>query len=247
MLDKFRALRQERSLPSSPRVQLDFKQLQTRKTVVTVKEVQASESLAEIDAGTQADKMPQPGDAAVLDSAPTIYLQHPVTLVERRKRRQGPCQKAALSALQAGIQASSWLLLKATDGALQVAVNEEGNYEIWDSQGNLLPNLVPPIAIQANDAATRLVARLEHLARYYGVKGLYNYDTQSKLAKAIEIKVLGVQHDYVRGSQPRPQPIVPVGNRYSIADGDTFFVEVRNLSTSPLKSHGDGAAVRLAY
>lgn len=212
----------------------DFSQLDKRIALVTVNEIEATTSWAVAENDGDAIATIKAGDVAVLDSAPSVQLKQRVTLTQRTELPGSIDQSTPLSRLKANIEASSWLNLTATDGALQVVVNDKGEYEIWDSQNKALPNMGDSILIAADNAPKRIVARLEHLARYFAVKGLYNYDTESKLAKAVKVDVVGVQHDYVRGSMPNPIPIVPVDNKYALQTGDTLFVEVSNLTATPL-------------
>lgn len=71
----------------------------------------------------------------------------------------------------------------ATRSDFQVAINADGQYELWDAAGAPIPNLRPPISVSEPNAIERVVQRLVHLTKYYNVRDLTaaDADTAQKL------------------------------------------------------------------
>lgn len=63
----------------------------------------------------------------------------------------------------------------------EVSVNAGGEYEIRDKNGYLLPNMGPPIRIDATWAEHDLLRRLVHLAKFFDLERMDNDDLESPL------------------------------------------------------------------
>ena len=79
--------------------------------------------------------------------------------------------KRALQQIQNNMakEGNGWLELAAEDADktdYQVAINANGEYEIWDASGHLISNVNPPLKIDDNDAAIHIIRRLVHLTKY---------------------------------------------------------------------------------
>ena len=202
----------------------DFSQTALRKTIVEVDKVDAVEAWATTLESFGGQNILTAGDLAVLIRAPSINLKLPVTVVEDNIR----------NAIEEAIQASGWLRLQNDEAALQVTINSRNEYEILDAANQPFPHILSPLHIRNIDTVSRLIGRLEHLARYRAIKGLHNYDGTSKVANAVDLKVLGRVNNYVRGSRVVPEPLDKIDGRYFLQDGDILFVQITNHSTQVL-------------
>lgn len=195
---------------------------------------EASESTAKV-LGAEAGGMAQrgslePGAPAVMLSAP-IDLVQPVRLFDQKLPGQGdnqlppdlvPGQRAALDQVRRAMAGNGWVVeAQAEESALyQVAVDRQGNYEIC--RGMPIPNLRPPLAINDPAAASQVVQRLVHLARYQAVHSLDN--ASSKLGRALQVELL------TEDGAPFANPQNPV-----VQDGDLVTLRLTNQGAQPLK------------
>jgi predicted phosphodiesterase len=76
---------------------------------------------------------------------------------------------------------------EATD--FQVAVNAQGEYEIRDANGSVLPNLRPALKITDSGSAARVVQRLVHLTKYRNIRMIDNTDPSSTLARQLVVEL----------------------------------------------------------
>ena len=101
-----------------------------------------------------------------------------------------------------------------------------------DEAGRPLANLP---AVPATDAeAPRVVALLEHLARFRAAQEIENHNARSPLAGKLEVRLLGRREaGYDPGEAPNPKPFPP-GVLPEVAEGEWVFVHVRNTSGQAL-------------
>jgi Caspase domain len=116
----------------------------------------------------------------------------------------------------------------------QVVVNDTEEYEIWDTNHQVIANLYPPIHIAETDAAGRTVARLNHLAKYHNVWELDNPDRSCDIASALGVKLLG----WRRSVNEELKDFDTLSNIYEVKDGDIITLEVKN-------SAKNGAAINV--
>ena len=138
---------------------------------------------------------------------------------------------------QALIATGTRFIRPAADGepiTFQVALNADGAYEIWDLAGLPLRNL-GPVPMNASDAAVKVARRLIHLAKYWNVRELANYDSLSPLAGKLVVELAGkMGADYDPADPPRPQPFDDPGGTPTLKPGEWTFLRVRNgLPTAP--------------
>src|SRR5262249_30462874 len=148
----------------------DFSAPFARVATATITRAGATESWAELDAAADVSAIALGAPATIL----SLPLRRKVGILERPEL--GPLaaamQTTALSAIAKAIeQRGRGFLEVAADTETpryQVVVGEERQYEIWDPAGKAFPN-VPPIAVDANDAANQVVEQLLRLGRYHSI------------------------------------------------------------------------------
>ena len=119
----------------------------------------------------------------------------------------------------------------------QVAVNPEGEFEIWDPSGAKIQNLNPPIKISESNAANRVIQRLVHLAKYNNVLQLDNHDAESPLSRKLVIDLFGLPPNFEFGDQPELQQLPPSlesGNVNAFKEGTFIALRVQNNSSQVL-------------
>lgn len=213
----------------------DFSRPDQSLALVSISELGSTDSWADITKLTNADKIVAGSQAVLLD--PGLKLQRKVRLVPQALPANID-QDKALKAVESTLarDASRFALLATGDEPVefQVAANDQAEYEIWDQAGNLIKNLRPPIAINAPNAATRLVKRLIHLTKYRNVRQLGNYDVNSPLKGKLKVELTGKQRDYDPVDPPTPQPFADPGNTPVLKMGEWTFLRVQNKSSQVL-------------
>src|SRR5262249_355174 len=128
-------------------------------------------------------------------------------------------QAAALQNLEREIASRKWLKLAEGDEAAdyQVAVNFNGEYEVWEPSGRIVPNLRPALKITDNGTASVMADRLVHLTKYANVKLIENSASTAPLARLIELTVAG-------------QAMKGPGGDIILDDGERVTFAIRNAS-----------------
>jgi len=101
----------------------------------------------------------------------------------------------------------------------EVTVKESGEYEIRGGDWQPLPNLGPPIRIDATWAEHNLLRRLIHLAKYRDLERTDNNDLRSPLRGKLRLKVAGLSEN--------PGPI-------ELRCGEAIQVDIENTSSQAL-------------
>lgn len=120
--------------------------------------------------------------------------------------------------------------------AYQVAVNNQGEYEICDRGGHPYQNIAP-VTIDDSNAAAKVVKRLVHLAKYHATAELDNRDKTSPLAGKLTLEWLGTSVIYQPGDD-----IPPYSQLAKIEDtsdptvkaGGYVFLSIHNTSSQDL-------------
>jgi Caspase domain len=113
----------------------------------------------------------------------------------------------------------------------QLTVDAGGEIEVRDGAGVRLPNQQPKLSIADVDAA-RLIARLEHLARYRHVAELRNHDASSPLHGRLEVELGLLPADY-DPADPL-EPIAETSRLLEVRQGDWLCLVMRNRSEQVL-------------
>jgi hypothetical protein len=111
----------------------------------------------------------------------------------------------------------------------QIAVNEKREYEIWDPAGIPIPNLNPPLKIDEDKSASRIIQRLVHLTKYSNIQQLENLDADSPLSRGLVVELFGTSQDYDPGETPTDmQPLASEGNTKIVNIGKKMVLRIRN-------------------
>jgi hypothetical protein len=217
----------------------DFTQTDQQLAVVEVVEARATDSWAEIKTRPSRAVIEEGAQAVLLDPG-NIRLRRSVRLVQQEpKIVPTPIdQKKALQEIERALKEDrSGFVLPAEANKpadYQVAVNEKGEYEIWDAAGEDIPNLRPAIKIGERNAATQVVKRLVHLTKYQNILELDNFDPNSPLTGKLSFTLAGWQKDYDPADRPQPKPFGDPGNTATLETGVWAFVQIKNNSSQVL-------------
>ncbi|MEG4110280.1 hypothetical protein [Microcoleus sp. S13_C5] len=193
-----------------PRSTTDLKNQENRIAIATIIQRGATDSLCKLEAIEGKELKVDGGDRAVLVTPSinlvrqvSLFYQEAATaeeLAEFAKTQNLPPNKLlpeifkqqedTLEAIKKAIPGNGqgWVELaeeKATEDddegvAYQVALNNQGEYEICDRGGDPYKNIAP-ITVSDPDAANTVVKRLVHLAKYHATAELDNLDKSSPL------------------------------------------------------------------
>ncbi|WP_437902728.1 caspase family protein [Sorangium sp. So ce327] len=212
----------------------DFTQLDKRVGGVVVDEVMATESWAVLEEGTPVDKV-ELGAPALLEDVGSVELRRQVNLFRRDDLPPGIDQQRALAALEAAINTRGrGFLVVHTSGTpyYQVAINDGGQYEIWDPSGKPMPN-VGAVSVGAPNAAALVVDRLMHLFRYQTI--LEVDDPFSALKDALRVELRTPPPGWSPGDWIEGGTVIePSGDAHAVQSGAYTFVRVVNDSNRPI-------------
>lgn len=110
----------------------------------------------------------------------------------------------------------------------QVAINEKGEYEIWDPAGKPIPNLNPPLMIEDKNSVAILKQRLVHLSKYMNIQQIDNLDAVSPLARKLVVELFGVSKDYDPADRPDLLLLESQGNLKIVKVGQKMVLRIRN-------------------
>jgi hypothetical protein len=169
----------------------DFTLDADRLALVEITDAQATESWAAINESLK-DAPLEEGAQAVMLEAGALQLRGRITLVKQKNLPSGVNQTEALKQLKAEIGRSNWIrMAKKTESAdYQVAVNADGEYEVWDPSGQLIKNLRPALKITDAGASAQLARRLVHLTKYRNVKLIDNSASHATLARQLIVEMI---------------------------------------------------------
>lgn len=227
-------LRKGAQLAVYPRATMDFTILEKRLALIEVSELGATDSWAKITKKFRPEPI-EPGAQAVLLGAGSVSLVRKVSLVQQ-KLPLSVDQDAALQAVQQALTGSGWIEVarQGEQVSYQVAVNELGEYEIWDVSGRLISNLRPALNIGGPQAASVVVSRLVHLAKFYALKELYNHDSTSPLVRKLVVELIGKRVEYDPADPFEPEPFDDAGHTRNLKVGEWAGLRIKNDSLGVL-------------
>lgn len=198
----------------------EFTKLEDRVALVEITELGAVDSWAEVTKKLRLDPIEQGAPAVLLDPG-NIKLKRAARVLDAVGEKRSQVEREIQDC------GGGFLVLASGDEPVefQITVDQEGEYEIWDSAGVVVPNLRPSIRVKEFDAPARLVRRLVHLSKYQGVRELDNRDSNSPLAGALTVELLGKQKDYEEVDGPNPQPF---GESNLLEIGEFTFLRIHN-------------------
>jgi hypothetical protein len=191
----------------------------TRLALVEVKDAQPNESMAEVVEAGNLNDIAEGAKAVLLDSG-SMRFRGRIRLIGRDDLPQNIDQDTALQRLEREIQNSRWVrLAEEGEGSdFQVAVNANGDYEVWEPSGRVISNLRPALKVTDAGAPAKLTQRLVHLTKYNNVKLIDNTAPNSPMARQITVEV-------VEESAKGP------GGDIILDDGEIITVRITNTST----------------
>jgi hypothetical protein len=200
----------------------DFSQEGARQAIAEAGEVEATETWADIVEGGNVAGIEEGAQAVLLDAG-DIRFKGRIRLVKRDDLPKEIDQKGALEKVEKEIKARSWIkLAEGKEGAdYQVAVNLDGEYEVWEPSGQIISNLRPAKKITEDDAAKTVADRLVHLTKYSNIKLIENSASTSPLARQIE---LTIKEDKAKGP----------GGQIVLDEGERLTFLIRNTSAQAL-------------
>jgi predicted phosphodiesterase len=209
----------------------DFSQESARLAFAEVTNVEDTESLADIIEGGSLAGIEEGAQAVLLDAGNPRF-EGRVRLVTQKQLPETIDQKGALQRLEQEIKKQKWVrLAEGEEGAdYQVAVNLDGEYEVWEPSGQLISNLRPALKITDNKAAPTLAARIVHLTKYKNVKLIENSASTSPLARQLEMTTVEEQ-----AKGPGGQIVLDVGERltFSIRNTSSQALNITVLDLQP--------------
>lgn len=198
---------------------------------VKVSEVYGSSSRAEITKLLGSATIRQ-GDQAVLLDFGHIKFRRGVLLLRPDADTPGAKVLAALNEIEELLRENEksfvYLVTQESDADFVVAVGESGEYVIREASGREVLNLHLALEDMAYYEPARLIACLTHLAKYYNVMELDNWDAQSPLARKLSLEVQGIQPDYVPGEKPSFQTCDALEGAPKLRVGEWLFLGIRN-------------------
>ncbi len=211
----------------------DFGDASEPLAVVEVTSLDAATAWARAKRGARWEAL-EPGARAVL-LAPGSALRRPaVGLVTRGLNDAGREEKRALRNARRALRRSrsgfATLADRRRPPTFLVAVNDDREYEIRDPAGEEIAHLHPGIVIDQDEAAERLVARLQHLARYRRVQEIDNPDPDCSLRAQLSVAWGRLPDDYDPTQPPRPVLFPDPGNLPTVRVGDWLGLVVKNRS-----------------
>ncbi len=216
----------------------DFTQVEQRLAIAKIVQRKATESWAEIPTIFGDQKFIESGAQAVLTSAPVSLVKKVGLMPDNFQNGDKFLQKLALA-----MAGNGWVELALNNetahyqvtmrkiqteeeaNRYQVAVNE-WVYEICDRTG--FPIILKPgLNVNNSNAATNLVKRLIHLAKYQAIQELDNIDPKSPLQGKVSVNLLGKQANYKLGEPISPQPFEDP-TQPTVSAGECVFLEIQN-------------------
>jgi hypothetical protein len=110
----------------------------------------------------------------------------------------------------------------------QVAVNNKGEYEIWNPAGVVVQKLSPALKYSDEHSADTLVQRLVHLAKYKNVQELTNNGGRKPLSNKLVVELAGMRSEYDPDGDPIPEMPGEGENIIAVRDGEWVFLRIRN-------------------
>lgn len=237
----------------------DLKQKENRVAIARIIQRWETDSLCKLEPIEGKEFKVEQGDRAVLVSR-SVNLVRKVLLFEQKEatleeiaNHQLPSnellpqiykqQKVALEAVKNALSGNGWVELAEyvededdDEGiAYQVALNNEGEYEICDRTGNAYKNIVP-VKFDKRDAAKIIVKRLVHLAKFHATAEIDN-DPDSPLAGKLSVEWLGTSDTYDTGDPiPERDKLTKFAdpNKPTVKVGEYVFLSIRNDSKQTL-------------
>lgn len=244
-----------------PRGTEDLANPDYRSAIARVTERGATESWCELSPIEGKTLRVEPGDQALLLAAPVNLVRKvaffyqdeespqevdkQVISINRLTPAMFEAQKDAWEKVKGALQGNGWVegadekaMAEDEDGiAYQIAINNQGEYEICDRTGAPFRNMRPSLKLTDPDAPGKLVKRLVHLAKYHATAELDNADREAPLNGKLAVEWLGTSDSYEAGDPvPSKSRLTPFADSThpSVKAGAYVFLSIRNDYSQPL-------------
>lgn len=211
-----------------------------RQALVEVSSVNDVSSWAAIIEGPGDSEIKKGAQAVLLDPG-VSSLRRTICLVRRDDLETTIVQEAPLERVAAAIEKIDSGFIQRVgydDGEtapdFQVAINQAGEFEIWNPAGSVLQKLRPALKYDDANAAGMLAQRLIHLAKYKNVQELTNNSGRNRLSNKLIVSLAGRQAEYDPEDEPHPEPIEDSQETVTIKDGEWLFLRIENQHKDPL-------------
>jgi predicted phosphodiesterase len=203
-----------------PATAKDFTDEANQLAVAEVQNVQSTSCRATILQPSPMDGINESAQAVLLDAG-TLRFRRTIGIVHRDDLLPEINQQDALERFTEAIKENKWVRLAEKDEGVdyQIAVNANGEYEIWEPSGQIINNLRPALKIKDPQAAVELTKRLVHLTKYNNVKMLENSASTSPLARQISLEVV---------NEAAKSP----GGTVILDDGEQLTLRIKNNTAS---------------
>lgn len=212
----------------------DLTSPEARVAVAKISALGATESWAEYEAlgGAPVEQ----GANAVLIDPGVVKIVRKVRFAKGSRAPSEVKQERALDAVRSAMAESRWLESAGGGGPAdyQVSINEKWEYEVLNHVGARIGRLWPAIHSGADGAASKVVSRLTHLARYHAILQLYNHDPLSPLAGKLAVTLVGRQKVYDPADTPKPEAFELGDRSPTVGAGGWVFVRIQNKSSQIL-------------
>jgi serine protease inhibitor len=205
----------------------DFSNKDDRLAIVKIDDLGSTSSQGPLEAifGQRAVDI---GDIAILIAASTNLVKK----VQLLPQQAFADETEGLQAVQAllGMNPTRLTLVESgTPSHYTVTVNANGEFEIGDQAGVVIPNLRPIVRLKEPNAARKVVDRLVHLATYHAAEELDNFDKNSPMFGKLQVSWLGTLSNY-DPADPIPEIFEPFrdpGNP-TVQAGEWIFLKIQN-------------------
>jgi Caspase domain len=219
----------------------DFTEIDKRIAIVEVDELRSTDSWTKLISEFLSDQKIDEGSQAILIDSGNVDLKKRIRLVELQHDdgkiilSSSKQQEEASNKIKAAIRetGTGFMMLAEDDkrADYQVAINNKGEYEIWDPAGISIEHLLPPINIEGDYAAEHVVSRLVQLINYNNIKQLDNTDSISPLSNKLAVELYGLSNDYDPAKRPTANQLVPldtIGNIKAVKKGQVLALHIQN-------------------
>jgi hypothetical protein len=215
----------------------DFSKIEKRLAIVEIDERGSTNSWGKIitdfnkgiiEAGTQAILI-DPVDLRLKKSINLVYPTNLDLSTSSKKRYEEAIDFLKEKILENSQESFLELTtLNSNNADFQVAINEKGEYEIWDPAGKPIPNLNPPLMIDDQNSVAILKQRLVHLSKYMNIQQIDNLDAASPLARKLVVELFGVSKDYDPADRPDLLLLESQGNLKIVKVGQKMVLRIKN-------------------
>ncbi len=203
----------------------DFSNKDDRLAIVKIEDLGSTSSQGPLEA-IFGQRAVDTGDVAILIAASTNLIKKVQLLPQQAFAEETEGLKAVQSLL---INPRLTLVESGTPSHYTVTVNANGEFEIGDQAGVVIPNLRPPVRMKEPNAARKVVDRLVHLATYHATEALDNFDKNSPMFGKIQVSWLGKLQNY-DPADPIPEVFEPFSEprNPTIEAGECIFLKIQN-------------------